>query len=293
MLTPIICWGEVLWDRFPDGPRLGGAVANVAWHLAMLGAPVALITRVGDDDDGREIVRRLAARGVDTSLVQIDRERATGEVEVSTVEGEPKYRLVPDRAWERISADAPETRRAIAAAPAFVYGTLAQRAGLDAWRTAVGAAKGLKVCDPNLRPGKEDRAAVAAALEVADVVKLGEREVDACARAVDQPDLLGWLLARRDPPAKVVALTRGPHGSTLHTKAHRVEVPAIAAPPGGDNVGCGDAYLAVLVHGLVAGWPLGAIGEVAARWASVVAASRGATPELDADTIARLVLGAS
>jgi fructokinase len=169
MLPPIICWGEVLWDRFPDGSQLGGAVANVAWHLAMLGAPVALVTRVGDDDDGREATRRLAARGVDTSLVQIDPARATGVVEVTTVLGEPKYTLVPGRAWEQLEASAP-TLAAIEAAPAFVYGTLAQRAGLDTWRAAVTAAKGLKVCDPNLRPGKEDRDAVAAALQIADVV---------------------------------------------------------------------------------------------------------------------------
>lgn len=287
MLPPIICWGEVLWDRFPDGDRLGGAVANVAWHLAMLGAPVALVTRVGDDEDGREAIRRLAARGVDTSLVQVDATRATGEVRVEVARGEPRYTLVPDRAWERIEATS-EALAAIERAPAFVYGTLAQRAGLDAWRAAVTAARGLKVCDPNLRPGKEDRAAVGAALEVADVVKLGEREVDACARAVMQADLLGWLLARRDPPAALVALTRGARGSTLHTAEHRVEVPAIPAARGGDNVGCGDAYLAVLVHGLVARWPHGEIGEVASRWASIVAGARGATPDLDADTIARL-----
>lgn len=284
MLPPIICWGEVLWDRFPHGPRLGGAVANVAWHLAMLGARVALVTRVGDDDDGREATRRLGARGVDTSLVQTDPERATGEVEVTVEGGEPRYRLVPDRAWERIEAT-PAALDAIAAAPALVFGTLAQRAGLDAWERAVAAARGLRVLDPNLRPGKEDPAEVRAALAVADVVKLGDREIEPCARAMMQADLLDWLLVRRDPPAKLVALTRGPKGSTLHTASHRVEVPAITAAPGGDNVGCGDAYVAVLVHGLVAGWPLGEIGEVASRWAAAVAGARGATPELDVATL--------
>lgn len=288
MLPPIICWGEVLWDRFDEGPQLGGAVANVAWHLAMLGAPVALVTRVGDDADGHEAIRRLAARGVDTSLVQIDPTRATGSVEVATVMGEPRYTLVPGRAWEQLEAT-PAALAAIEAAPAFVYGTLAQRAGLDTWRTAVTAARGLKVCDPNLRPGKEDRDAVVAALEVADVVKLGEREVDACSRAVMQPDLLGWLLARRDPRAKLVALTRGKHGSTLHTAEHRVEVPAIPAPSGGDNVGCGDAYVAVLTAGVVLGWPLARMATVAARWSAWVAGERGATPSIPAALARRLI----
>ncbi|MCA9675667.1 MAG: 3-deoxy-7-phosphoheptulonate synthase, partial [Myxococcales bacterium] len=70
MLAPIVCWGELLWDRFPEGAALGGAPANVAWHLAMLGAPVAMATRIGDDADGREARRRMAARGIDTSLVE-------------------------------------------------------------------------------------------------------------------------------------------------------------------------------------------------------------------------------
>ena len=100
----VLVWGELLWDRFPDGARLGGAPANVAWHLAQLGTRVALVTRVGDDDDGRAAIAAMAARGVDVSLVQVDRERATGEVEVTVAAdtGEQRYRLVPGRAWVRI-----------------------------------------------------------------------------------------------------------------------------------------------------------------------------------------------
>src|SRR6188472_928115 len=103
MVAPIVCWGEVLWDRFPSGALLGGAPANVAWHLAMLGSPVSLATRVGDDVDGRNAVRLLGMRGVDVSLVQVDPERATGEVEITIEQGEPRFRLVPGRAWERIA----------------------------------------------------------------------------------------------------------------------------------------------------------------------------------------------
>src|SRR6476659_5490908 len=102
-MPAVIVWGELLWDRFPDGAQLGGAPANVAWHLAQLGTPVALVSRVGDDGDRRRAIEMMAARGVDTTLVQIDRERATGEVTVTVEDGEPRYRLVPARAWERIA----------------------------------------------------------------------------------------------------------------------------------------------------------------------------------------------
>lgn len=292
MLPPIISWGEVLWDRFPSGDLLGGAPTNVAWHLAMLGDEVALASRVGDDEPGRAAIRKLAARGVDVALIQVDPERATGEVTITIEHGEPRYRLIPDRAWERIAAtDA--IKAAAGRAAAFVFGSLAQRTpeGLAAWHEAIAACNEgtLKVCDPNLRPAAVDVEAIGAALEVADVVKVGEREAALIERHLGRRDLLDWLLGARRPSARLVAVTRGAAGSTLHSTRERVEVPAIPAPPGGDNVGCGDAYVAVLAHGLIRDWPLGEIGAVASRWAGHVAGVRGATPDLDGDAIGRLL----
>jgi fructokinase len=286
---PVLVWGEVLWDRFPTGRLLGGAPANVAWHLAMLGTPVALASRVGDDEDGREACRRLAARGVAIGLVQRDGARATGEVAVRLAAGEPRYRLVPGRAWEAIEATA-AARAAAARAPALVFGTLAQRTarGRAAWREVVAACgpATLRVCDPNLRPGHFDGDAVAAALEVADVVKLGEPEQAAIERQLGRADLVDWLLGVRRPAARLVAVTRGPAGSTLCTATARLEVAATPAAPGGDHVGCGDAYVAVLTRGLIEGWPLVEVGAAASRWAAAVAGVRGATPDLDPALIA-------
>src|SRR5688500_5198370 len=88
----VIVWGEILWDRFPDGDQLGGAPANVAWHLGQAGGWSRLVSRVGDDLDGRRAIARLEAF-VDTSLVQLDREQATGEVTVRLEGTEPRYTL--------------------------------------------------------------------------------------------------------------------------------------------------------------------------------------------------------
>src|SRR5688572_19890619 len=97
-----IIWGELLWDRFPDGDQLGGAPANVAWHLGQAGGWARLVTRVGDDLDGRRAIARLE-NVIDVSLVQIDPERATGEVTVRLENNEPRYTLHADRAWEHIA----------------------------------------------------------------------------------------------------------------------------------------------------------------------------------------------
>jgi fructokinase len=273
----ILVWGEVLWDRFPDGDQLGGAPANVAWHLGRAGDRPWLVTRVGDDADGRRAIEALGRAGVDTGLVQVDRERATGEVTIELVDGEPRYRLVPGRAWERIELT-DDVRAALAGASALVYGTLSQRTpeGLAAWRAAIAAAPAtcLRVCDPNLRPGNIDVVAFGEALAVADVVKVNAAELDA-ARVH-----LGWddPLARLRRGARVVAVTRGAAGSTLYAGDQTVDVAPVPATPGGDNVGCGDAYVAMLVRGVVAGDALDAIGAAAAARAAAVASRRGATP---------------
>ena len=101
MSIGVVIWGEVLWDRFPDGDRLGGAPANVAWHLGLAGGWARLISRVGDDHAGRTAIAQLS-NACDPELVQIDPERGTGEVLVAIESGEPRYTLVPGRAWERI-----------------------------------------------------------------------------------------------------------------------------------------------------------------------------------------------
>jgi len=285
MSDAVVIWGEVLWDRFPDGDRLGGAPANVAWHLAQAGGWPQLVTRVGDDDDGRRAIAQLAQL-IDTELVQVDPDRATGEVGVRIERGEARYTLCPDRAWERIACT-PAVRTALATAGVFVYGTLAQRTpeGLASWREACAAARCLRVCDLNLRPTDQDAEAISAALEAADVVKLNDRELAALR------DWLGWddPIAKLRTDKKLVAVTHGADGSTLHAEGTTLAIPGVPASPGGDNVGCGDAFLAVLVHGLTSGWDLAASGRAASRYAAAVAGERGATPVFDDDRLADLL----
>ncbi len=281
----VIIWGEVLWDRFPDGDRLGGAPANVAWHLGQAGGWARLVTRVGDDADGRRALEKLELV-VDTSLVQIDPERATGEVTVQLEAGEPRYTLHAGRAWERIACT-DVVRAALDEAGVFVYGTLAQRRpeGLAAWREAVTATRATKVCDLNLRPTDQDAPAIEAAIAAADVLKVNDRELATLHQWYGWPDPIAQL---RDGGRRTVAVTHGAAGSTLYGE-RTLEVPAFAARPGGDNVGCGDAYLAILVLGLTSGWDLEASGRAASRWAAAVAGERGATPVFDDRAIEELL----
>jgi sugar/nucleoside kinase (ribokinase family) len=80
MLASVVCFGEILWDVLPTGPQPGGAPFNVAVHLHQLGQPVALISRVGTDEPGRELLAFIAAKGLATTYVQHDPSHPTGIV---------------------------------------------------------------------------------------------------------------------------------------------------------------------------------------------------------------------
>jgi fructokinase len=288
----VVIWGELLWDLFPDGPQLGGAPANVAWHLGMAGGWARLATRVGDDERGHEAIERLEDV-VDTSLVQIDRERATGVVEVEIEGGEARYRLVPDRAWERIALTS-DVREALDEAGVMVFGTLAQRTreGLASWRAAVDTARCMKVCDLNLRGGRvpegDQAAAVLEAVRACDVLKVNAKELAVLGEWQSWKDPIAEL--RKRP--RMIAVTHGADGSTLHGangSGGSIEVAGVRARASGDNVGCGDAYLAILVHGMTLGWDLARSGRAASRWAAAVAECRGATPRFSDEQIVDLL----
>src|ERR1700756_1208987 len=93
----VVGLGEVLWDLLPTGPQLGGAPANFAYQAAALGARAMVVTRVGDDDLGREVIRRFVQADLPSETVQVDLARPTGTVAVTLDEkGMPHYRFAED-----------------------------------------------------------------------------------------------------------------------------------------------------------------------------------------------------
>mgnify|MGYP001819291232 CR=1 FL=1 len=104
--SPVV-FGEVLFDCFEDGSQvLGGAPFNVAWHLQAFGCAPLLISRVGDDPQGRQIRDTMQHWGMTTAGLQKDSAHPTGEVRVSLQAGQPSFDILPDRAYDHIQADA-------------------------------------------------------------------------------------------------------------------------------------------------------------------------------------------
>ena len=281
--------GEVLWDMLPGGKQLGGGPANFAYHAAALGACGVVVSRVGDDDFGWNILERLDALQIDRQRVSVDPEQPTGRVDVTLDRsGAPRYVIHEPVAWDFLAADA-ELLDLAARADAVCFGTLAQRsaASRDAIRSFLGAARPdcLRVFDINLRQSYYSADVVDSSLRITDVLKLNDEELPTVARLLGLPaaevtepaDAIAGLMSRY--PLRLVALTRGGRGSLLVSRdGETSDHPGVPAPAIADTVGAGDAFTAALVTGLLGKLPLQRINEVANRLAAYVCTQPGATP---------------
>lgn len=285
MRAKILALGEVLWDLLPSGKQLGGAPANFTFQCRSLGADAGLVTRVGDDGLGREVLDRFRSLGLPTDTVQIDPEAPTGTVDVTLApDGQPVYTIRADAAWGRIEADALATSRA-AGADAVCFGSLAQRdePSRSSIRALVESTRpeALRMFDVNLRAPFVDRGVVEESLGLANALKLNDAELPELAimfGLVDETRSVMAALADRFGLA-LVALTRGPHGSLLFADGAWSDHPGISVGVS-DTIGAGDAFTAALVVGRLAGRPLDAINRHANEVAAFVCSQPGGTPAL-------------
>jgi fructokinase len=277
--------GELLWDLLPGGRQLGGAPANFAYHAHALGAEAWVVSRVGRDEPGRELVRRLKRLGLATEAVEEDPAAPTGTVTVEIrADGQPHYTIHEGVAWDRIAGEA-AGRRAVAAADAVCFGTLAQRGEISrrSIRALVKAAPAdsLRILDVNLRQDYYSREVIEESLALANVLKVNETEL---ARLADMFGLPGDERGRVAELAgrfglRAVACTRGEGGSLLHAQGRWSERPGEPVKVA-DTVGAGDAFTASLSLGMLAGWPLDEVHRRASEVAGYVCSQPGGTPEL-------------
>jgi len=277
--------GEVLWDLLPDGRQLGGAPTNFAYHAHALGAHAEIITRVGTDPRGAEILQRIKQLGLSVRGVQQDDTAPTGVVTVALSGcGIPEYTIHENVAWDRINAEQ-EALVLVRAAHVVCFGTLAQRSPIS--RQAIqrllasASADAWRVCDINLRQNYFNREVIEHSLQLANVLKLNDGELAVLAQMFPlEGDVCRQLeaLARRFS-LRVVALTCGAKGSVLYREGSWSERSTTTVKVK-DTVGAGDAFTAALCLGLLRRLDLDDINDAANRLAAHVCSCAGAMPEL-------------
>lgn len=280
----IACFGEALWDVLPRGIFLGGAPLNVAYHLSRQGIDARLVTGVGRDFLGDEVLRRLKAWRLDSHGVSRRPGRPTGVVRATLdARGIARYEIAPRSAWDTIAAPTAWLRRL--EPTALVFGTLAlrRRANREALSRITAAWPGtIRVLDLNLRPPFDRPSVIAWALRQAQMLKLNDAELaHLSGRKTLRPASLERAtrqLAHREGLDRI-CVTAGAHGAGLwwngewHWEAGR----SIAVR---DTVGAGDAFLATLLSSvLVRGQPPATALATACRMGEFVAGCDGATPD--------------
>jgi fructokinase len=174
-----VVFGEVLFDRFPDGSVvLGGAPFNVAWHLQAFGQAPLFISRVGDDPLGRQVRDTMRDWGMDSDGLQLDSVHPTGTVEVRFEAGEPHYENVDQRAYDFVAAD---SLPSLQSAGLIYHGTLALRgqASRDAFNKLTEQLSAPRFLDVNLRAPWWSKDAVLSLIGTRTWLKLNGHELAA------------------------------------------------------------------------------------------------------------------
>jgi fructokinase len=277
----IAALGEVLWDLLPSGKELGGAPANFVLHARRLGAEAVLVSRVGRDSLGRELLQRLAETGMPLNHIGQDGSHPTGTVDVQLdPRGQPRYTIQKNAAWDFIPWE-PALERLAGRVDAVCFGSLGQRAPGSRAAIERFLASTKKTCvrvfDINLRPPHYTVEIIRRSLEKATVLKLNQ----------DELELLGGLLGDKGSETQrlkrlqqrfglaLIALTRGERGSRLVAPDGDCEHPGFPVSVK-DTVGAGDAFTAALTLGWLQGLGLEEINAGANRTAAEVCGHKGA-----------------
>jgi fructokinase len=290
----VICFGEVLWDMLPSGKMPGGAPMNVAFHLSNFGLDSAIISRIGTDDLGDELLAFMQSSGLNTSLVQRGINHLTGVVKVNMDDkNEVTYKIVQPVAWDYIQLE-DKALKAVEQSDCFVFGSLAARnEGTRNTLYELIQNAPFKVFDVNLRKPYYTKEIVEHLLHKANLVKMNAHELAMITAwhntLTDEKTAIMHLSDRFNVPT--VCVTRGGSGAILLKDGEFYESKGFAVNVN-DTIGSGDSFLAALIKGIVLNEPPAESIEMACAVGSLVATHRGATPVISPEAVQELMASA-
>lgn len=280
----VVAIGELLFDVFPTGKKLGGAPVNFAYHASCMGVDSVAISAVGCDTLGDEIMELLAEKGVDNRVARVA--APTGTVQVTLDEkGLPDYEICEDVAWDNIPLT-DEMVALVANCKAFCFGTLAQRSEVS--RHTINAlldvipteSDALVIYDINLRQHFYSKEIIETSLCKSNVLKINDDEYLIVADMLGLPvnDYKSGCMALIERYGlRMVVLTCGENGSYIYTRSEEsyMDTPKVEVV---DTVGAGDSFTAALCASLLSGDSLHEAHRVAVETAAFVCTQGGAMP---------------
>lgn len=291
-MANITCFGEVLWDVFPTHKKIGGAPLNVANRLSSLNNQVTMVTAIGQDKKGTQLLDFIKESGINTSCVQVHNEHKTGKVKVMLNEkGAASYDIKYPRAWDKIRLTE-VNKTAVKNADAFVFGSLVARD--DSSRSTLYALVELakyKIFDLNLRTPYYTKEVLSYLMNKADFIKLNDDELYEVSKYLGSKynsleQNLKYISEKTN--TKHICVTKGSHGAVLlyndtlyYNSGFLVKVI--------DTVGAGDSFLGALISQLLNKVnPQNALNFACAVGA-LVAQNEGANPKISLSEIENFI----
>ena len=278
--------GEALWDVLPEGKKIGGAPANFAYHVSLFGLPSCVVSAIGDDALGKEIIENFTSKGLGQLIAEVPYPTGTVQVEIDQT-GIPLYDIKENVAWDNI----PYTEHLDALAKrtkAVCFGSLAQRNVVSRETinhfldTMPKDDDSLIVFDVNLRQGFYNKEILCKSMQNCNILKINDEELITVSRmfgypGIDLQDKCWILLGKYN--LKMLILTCGINGSYVFTPGNvsfqptpKVEV--------ADTVGAGDSFTAAFIASILKGKSVTEAHTIAVKTSAFVCTQKGAMPIL-------------
>jgi len=282
----VVGMGEALWDVLPEGKKIGGAPANFAYHVSQFGLPSCVVSAIGDDALGKEIIENFTSKGLDQLIAEVPYPTGTVQVEIDQT-GTPLYDIKENVAWDNI----PYTEHLDALAKrtkAVCFGSLAQRNVVSRETinhfldTMPKDDDSLIVFDVNLRQGFYNKEILCKSMQNCNILKINDEELITVSRmfgypGIDLQDKCWILLGKYN--LKMLILTCGINGSYVFTPGNvsfqptpKVEV--------ADTVGAGDSFTAAFIASILKGKSVTEAHTIAVKTSAFVCTKKGAMPIL-------------
>lgn len=282
----VVGMGEALWDVLPEGKKIGGAPANFAYHVSQFGLPSCVVSAIGDDALGKEIIENFTSKGLDQLIAEVPYPTGTVQVEIDQT-GIPLYDIKENVAWDNI----PYTEHLDALAKrtkAVCFGSLAQRNVVSRntinhfLDTMPKDDDSLIVFDVNLRQRFYNKEILCKSMQNCNILKINDEELITVSRmfgypGIDLQDKCWILLGKYN--LKMLILTCGINGSYVFTPGNvsfqptpKVEV--------ADTVGAGDSFTAAFIASILKGKSVTEAHSIAVKTSAYVCTQKGAMPIL-------------
>ena len=287
-ITPglIVGIGELLWDKLPDGKKLGGAPANFAYHVSQFGLPSCAVSAIGDDADGYEMLETIRKKNIPVTISLVD--NATGTVDVTmNSNGIPEYEIHENVAWDNIpfTNSLAEIARNTAA---VCFGTLAQRnevsrSTIIQFINAMPEGNNiLKIYDINLRQNFYSKEIIEHSLSLCNILKINDDEIKI---VTDELKLTGINMIEncqeliRRYKLQILILTCGENGSYIFTPTEQSYLPTPKVDVA-DTVGAGDSFTAAFTVAILQGASIKEAHKKAVDISAFVCTQHGAMPAI-------------